>query len=539
VGVADRARRSALAVALAFGTAVTGVVTSGIAVAQQDPASIDASAKPVAWAQCAADVLAQIPAAQRDKVTCADYQVPLDHDRPRGDSIGIAMMRRAADDQANKIGSLFINPGGPGGAGLIYSAYGSSFFQPEVLKRFDLIGFDPRGVGRSAPLRCFKTNEEANAIFGRMTPVPVTKTEIRDTMDATEDYTDACARNTGELLRHMSTEDVVRDLDLMRQGVGDKGLNYVGFSYGTLIGATYANIFPGKSRALVIDGNVDPALRTSNGAEYDRQRAQGFEIALDAFLKRCDAEGTRCAFSDGDPRAKFDEIRDHLRTTPVTLPSGTSVTLSGFVGRVSSNLYSPGTFKALAAWLQGVHGVLHPSGATISAQAADLPLLNNKHGLADVVVGVADDTAYDSDDSYYGVNCTDKPFLRIPQLFPHVADRWERESPTFGRQQAASDLLTCASWPVRQPERYAGPWNRKTPNPVIVVGNYYDPATQYQFAQRMAKQLGNSRLLSVDAFGHCILGDSTGVDTAVTKYLINLEAPANGQVFQPDVQPFN
>ena len=104
--------------------------------------------------------------------------------------------------------------------------------------------------------------------------------------------------------------------------------------------------------------------------------------------------------------------------------------------------------------------------------------------------------------------------------------------------QATSDLLTCASWPVRHPDRWSGPWNRKTPNPVLVVGNYYDPATQYKFAQRMAKQLGNARLISVDAFGHCILGDSVGADTAATDYLINLKVPANGQVYQPNTQPF-
>ncbi|WP_170212146.1 alpha/beta hydrolase [Saccharothrix australiensis] len=519
---------------MVLGTAVSGLAATGTAIA------LDAQgAAPVRWTKCADDVLASIPEPQRARVSCAQHPVPLDHRKPRGERITLALMKSPATDQANRIGSLFLNPGGPGGAGLRYAAYGSSFFQPEVMARFDLIGFDPRGVGRSSPLRCFETQEEADAVFGRMSSIPVTRAEIRDTMRATEDYTDACRRTAGPLLAHMSTEDVARDLDLLRQGVGDRTLNYVGFSYGTLLGATYANVFPHRSRALVLDGNVDPALRTSNGAEYDRQRAQGFELALDAFLKRCDAEGDKCAYSDGDPRAKFDEVRDALRKGPITLPSGEVVTHAGYVGRVTSDLYAPARFKALAAWLQAIYGVLHPSAA-LSAQEvpAPTPPLANKHGLADVRAGVAGDAEYLADDSYYGVNCTDKPFVRVPELFPALAAKWERESPTFGRQQAAADLLTCASWPVRHPDRYAGPWHRHTPNPVLVVGNYYDPATQYKFSQRMARQLGNARLLTVDAFGHCILGDSAGVDTAVTDYLVNLKAPANGQVFQPNTQPF-
>lgn len=529
-------RYRALVLALAAGTAASGLVGTGAAAAQEAQ-----GATPIQWSACPADVLAEIPAAERTKVSCANHPVPLDHRKPRGEKITIALMKRPADDQAAKVGSLFINPGGPGGAGLIYSAYGGSFFQPEVMKRFDLIGFDPRGVGRSSPLRCFKTLEEAEEVFGRMSAIPLTRTQIRDTMAATEDYTDACARNAGPLLNHMSTEDVVRDLDLLRQGVGDRQLTFVGFSYGTLIGATYANMFPSKSRALVLDGNVDPALRTSSGAEYDRQRARGFELALDAFLKRCDAEGEKCAYSDGDPRAKFDEVRDHLRTSPITLPSGQVVTYDGYVSRVGSDLYAPTRFKALAAWLQSIYAVLHPSAATLSAQEqAELaPPLPNRRGLADVRVGITGEaTPYEYDDSYFGVNCTDKPFPRIPQLYPAVAAAWERESPTFGRYQATSDLLTCATWPVPRPDRYAGPWHKRTPNPVVVVGNYYDPATQYEFSKRMARQLGNARLLSVDSFGHCILGDSAGVDTLVTDYLVNLKAPADGQVFQPNAQPF-
>ncbi|MFD4642964.1 alpha/beta hydrolase [Lentzea sp. NPDC058436] len=524
-----RAVRVALASALALGTVITGL---GSASAQPETAS---AARPAQWGPCAADVLAEIPAAERTKVSCAVQVVPVDHSRPRGDSTGIVMMKRPAGDPAKKIGSLFINPGGPGGAGLIYSAYGSSFFTPEILEKFDLIGFDPRGVGRSAPLRCFRTQEEADAVNVGWYALPITKDEIASSIRQSKAYTDYCKINAGPLLNHMSTEAVARDLDVMREAVGDRQLTYVGFSYGTLLGATYANIFPTKSRALVLDGNVDPRLRLTDGAQYDRERARGFEIALDAMLKRCDSVGVeRCAFA-GDARKKFDALRDSLRKGPTTLPNGTQVTLTDVVGRTASNLYSPTTFKALTAWLQSIHAAQNPGVLGVQS-VVDVPVVNNLGGRADV--RALPETPYTSDDSYYAVNCIDKPFARTNRNWASTADRWEKESKTFGRYQAASDLLTCPTWPTRNPDRWIGPWNKKTKNPVVVVGNYYDPATQYLFSQRMAKQLGNARLISVDSFGHCILGDSAGADAAVTRYLVDLTAPANGQVFQPNAQPF-
>jgi pimeloyl-ACP methyl ester carboxylesterase len=512
--------------AMIAGVLVAGSVLSSPANAA--PAA-EAAVPPVQWGECPAGSLNNVPPADRPLFSCGTYAVPLDHDRPKGTTISLALMRRAASVPAQRIGSLFLNPGGPGGSGWGLPRSGANIFQPDVLQRFDLVGFDPRGVARSTPLQCFKTNEEAAAVFGRMSTVPVTRRQIDDTIDAYGDYSDYCARNAGPLLEHMATKDVAQDLDLLRRAVGDKKLTYVGFSYGTLLGATYVNMFPKNARAIILDGNVDPRLRLTNGLQYDRERAQGFEIALDAYLKRCDAEGAKCAFSDGSPRAKFDEIRNHLRTTPITLPDGGTVTLDSF----TDALYDPPSLAPLAEALQEVYNVLHPSAASV--QTLSTPEIFTKAGKT----GKYDaDTPYTSDDSYQAVNCTDKPFPHVPKLIPIVAAQWERESPTFGRYQAFSDPLGCASWPVKHPDPYRGPWHRKTDTPVLVVGNYYDPATQYEFSKRMADQLGNARLVSVDSFGHCILGDSTCVDIIAAKYLISLETPRPGQVCQPDAQPF-
>ncbi|SFR25304.1 TAP-like protein [Lentzea waywayandensis] len=529
--------RAALASALVLGTVVSGL---GAASAQADPA-----VKPAAWGQCAADVLATLPATvtpeERAKLTCAVQEVPVDHSRPRGEKTGIAMMKRPANDPSRKIGSIFLNPGGPGGSGLIRGAVSKNYFGASVLDRFDVIGFDPRGVARSAPLRCFRSQEEADAVNEGWFSLPITKDEIASSIRQSKVYTDYCKINAGPLLNHMSTEAVARDLDVMRESVGDQQLNFVGFSYGTLIGSTYANIFPQRTRAMVIDGNVDPQLRLTNGAEYDRQRADGFEIALDAMLKRCDSAGVaKCAFA-GDARGKFEAMKTALGKAPATLPNGTKVTLSDVVGRVAGDLYSIARITPLAAWLQSVHVALNPSTATAAALTVQSTVelaapLNNAGGRMDV--DPLPDTPYTADDSYYAVNCTDKPFSRTNRNWERTAVKWEKESPTFGRYQAASDLLTCPTWPTRNPDRWIGPWNRKTKNPIVVVGNYYDPATQYLFAQRMAKQLGNARLISVDSFGHCILGRSADTDAAVAKYLVDLIPPAEGSTFQPNVQPF-
>jgi pimeloyl-ACP methyl ester carboxylesterase len=520
--------------------AVAATMTAASLIAVEPAAAAPESAAPVAWGPCAAADISNVPPAERFRFSCANYVVPLDYNRPNRGTINLALMRRAANDQANRIGSLFLNPGGPSGSGYRLPTVTQFFVQPAVTDRFDVIGFDPRGVARSTPLRCFATAEDANEVFGRMALLPITRQEERDTLDALRDYGRFCDTFAGPLLEEMSTENVARDLDRLRAAVGDAQLNYLGFSYGTLIGATYVNMFPKRSRAIILDGNVDPNLRLHNGLEYDRQRTNGFEISLDAFLRRCDADGPACAFSDGNPRAKFDELRNHLRRVgPITLPDGTVVAIDTFTDTVAGTLYDLTGLDDLAVVLQALYDVIHPPAATqrrslSAAGATQVVRANAKLAKLDI----RPDTPYTADDSYAAVNCTDKPFHHKAGQVPSIADKWERQMATFGRFLAWADPAICPIWPLDNRNVYSGPWNRRTPNPVLLYGNYYDPATQYLFAQRMSRELGNARLVTADAFGHTILGLSDCADAIATAYLIGLSVPSPGTVCQPNVPPF-
>lgn len=476
-----------------------------------------AAGEPAAWAACQQVIGIPLDPAVAD---CAVVAVPVDHRRPADGTVGVVTLRRKATDPSRRIGALFVNPGGPGTSGLHFAYRAERFLPAEVLARFDVIGFDPRGVGQSAALRCFASQEEHDEVLGGRVSVPVGAEQVGAVLRADRTYTRRCAERAGPLLAHMSTADVARDLDVLRAAAGEPVMRFVGLSYGTFLGATYANLFPDRTAALVLDGNVDPRLRTADGLEYDRQRADGYEEVLAAFLHACAAAGPACALAaGGDPAASFAAVRERLRGGPVTLPDGRQVTLSTFVGQVIDAL-SAGRLPELARIVADL-----AAGGPAAAILAD-----------PVVTG---ESPYRSDDSADAVNCLDKAYPPVPSLAPLLATLWEVRAPTFGRLQAF-DGAACATWPVRswESQRYSGPWNRPTAGRALVIGNRHDPVTQLAFARRMAAALDRAVLLEVDRFGHTALGLNRCADALTSEYLIEGTLPATGAGCPADAPPF-
>ncbi|HEY6737423.1 MAG TPA: alpha/beta fold hydrolase, partial [Actinopolymorphaceae bacterium] len=470
-------------------TAVLGV--GGVAVAHDvrpsgtGPETAASNAAPeIAWGPCE-DL-------DDPQVDCGTVQVPLDHDDPGGPQVTIALERRRADDQDARIGSLFANPGGPGAIGTPFGRYATDVFGEEITRVFDVIGFDPRGVGKSSSVRCFSSDKEADALWSQVRLVPLSEEEIRAATDGAAAYSAACGERGGELLGHLSTVNVARDLDLLRAAVGDERLTYYGFSYGTLLGATYANLYPDRVRAMVLDGAVDPEGRVDDRMANKLERAAGFETALQGMLDACAASGDGCALHGGDLTAheKFARLREHLRLGPVE-HDGDIVTISSFTETVGSALYRRDRFEALTVALADLYAVAFPETVTARAERDLAPLSEKAAGRSgpwpdaapfaegwtsdeSVLAGRANartadqkDYSYNETDVRFGVNCVDAPLPRTPESYRSFALGFEQAHRTFGRAEAFGEL-PCATWPVVTEERYAGPWDASTRTILVV-----------------------------------------------------------------------
>lgn len=464
---------------------------------------------------------------------CATVQVPLDYDQPGGATISLAVIRLRATDPSRRIGSLFVNPGGPGGSGVDLVHFAGQSFPPELLERFDLVGFDPRGVARSTPLRCFGSLRQVLSVF-QPYPFPITDAEEAAWIETERRFVGACDQRDPKIAGHMSTANAARDLDQLRQAVGDAQLTYYGVSYGSYLGTTYANMFPGRVRAVGIDSVLDPIAWANEGGTLPfSSRLRSDQSALETlheFFRLCDAGGPACSFA-GSAAARYEALAQRLRSAPLplTTPEGDSILYSyqylvaDSLGAMYSNDAWP-FFAELLSFLES-----QASAASLGAARAQFQ--------ARLEYGTKRGWPRPTFLEGLSVACLDTDGPRNYSAWPVAADAAEAQFGHFGRIWTWISSV-CAEWPFRDDDRYSGPFTAATANPVLVVANRYDPATAYEGAVVVDRLLPNSSLLTVAGWGHGVIGTSRCADRAIIDYLVDKVTPAVGTVCQPDVVPF-
>jgi len=523
-----RARPSAIVVglaAVALGAGQLAPLTQ-TANATTTPSTHTHQRAGLSWAPC------------RDGFECATVHVPLDYDRRDGVKVSLSVVRMPAARPSARIGSLLINPGGPGGSGVDVVRAIAPFLPLTLRARFDIVGLDPRGVIGSTPLRCFKTFEEAVAVLPPFA-FPVTSRQENVQRIADRTLATACARHGGPIVGHMSTADVARDMDVLRDAMGDRRLNYLGFSYGSFLGQTYANLFPHRIRAMAIDGVIDPVAWTTGRGDgravpFSTRLGsdQGAQRTLNQFFRLCDRALGDCAFSD-HARRRYAHLARRLRHHPLTVrdPSGAfQFTYADLIGTTLGAMYAPVTWPDLAVFLASIQAQKSPTtaGRALSAVRAGL-------GLAE-----APQEEYPNYvEGRPGVACSDSVNPDSFSAWRNTADKAERRHGYFGRPWTWVSSI-CLPWPSRAgQDRYLGPWTARTSSPVLVVGNYFDPATRYRGAVTAARLLANSRLLSYAGWGHtAFLSGNYCIDSKVTRYLASTRVPAPGTICRPAGSPF-
>jgi pimeloyl-ACP methyl ester carboxylesterase len=473
---------------------------------------------------------------------CAIVQVPLNYNDPNGPVIQIAMLRLPASDPSRRIGSLFLNPGGPGGSGVDFARYAAPYiYSDEVRARFDMVGFDPRGVARSTALKCFGNAKQESVIF---TPFPFPMNDAEEAIWETADrvLVGSCAQRVSatRLQDHMATAEVARDLDLLRQAVGDEKLTYAGFSYGTYLGVTYANLFPDRVRAVVVDGVLDPIAWSTGAGDGStvpfstRLRSdQGAEATLEEFFRLCDDPASFCDFRSAQPSSvRYANLAEKLKANPIVFQTPTGPGYFGYahlIGLTLGYMYSSFGWPYLAQDLAFLDSVADPAtlAPTLSGTAERAGLITKR--------GVPN---YPNIESFFGVACGDSNNPTDYEIWTDTAIAAEQQYGYFGRIWTWNSSV-CATWPGPVANRYAGPFTADTANTVLVVGNYFDPATRYQGAEKVASLLPNSRLLSVHGWGHCSLGLSACADATVSSYLVTGVLPAPGTVCSQEIIPLS
>lgn len=431
-------------------------------------------------------------------------EVPLDHDDPDGDTIELALVRRPADDPDARIGPLLMNPGGPGASGNELALVSTYIFPTEVLERFDIIGFDPRGVAESTPLVC--GDGEFLDEYLAFDPVPDDEEEREEAEALIEEFADNCEDAAGDMLEHINTVAVARDMDLIREALGEEQISYVGFSYGTYLGGTYLEMFPERMRAAVLDGAYSRSLTAEDMAVG---QATGFESSIDAFLEWC--EPSRCDLAEqGDPGERLLEILDEIDARPLVTDSGRELTIGLAWTGVIMAMYSPALWPTLDAALVQAAGKRGDQLLSLADQYNDRS---------------ADGTYANQTFAFVAYNCMDDPPLDESEedaVAEAVLEAAPRIGPLFVELPSP-----CAYWPVENADAPTGPFSAPDAPPLLVIATTGDPATPYEWGVQLADELETSILITVEGDGHTAYGAGNScVDDLVDAYLLELEVPS-------------
>src|SRR5450631_921339 len=439
-------------------------------------------------------------------VQCSSLTVPLDYTQPSGQTINLEVVRRRTTSK-NRIGSVVLNPGGPGASGVDYAKAAAPLISTVLGGAFDVVGFDPRGVGASAPVRCL-TSAQLDA-WVAFEADPNSAADIAQQDALAKGFAAGCQAKSGALLAHVSTVDTARDLDILRAALGDKTLTYIGASHGTFLGAIYAQLFPTHVRALVLDGALDPS---ASAADLNHVQAKGFEVALASYIATC-VKSSHCPLgtSAATAEAKLDAWIATIRTTPMRASSGRVLTVSLAVQGVAAALYSPVRWSTLT------------SALTAAFAGSPAELLD----LSDEIDGRHADGSYSNlIESNTAIDCADRPALGAGlDAYAKEAALGAQNGPTFGEFIYWGNVA-CADWPT-PPELAPGPVSAPGAPPILVIGTLRDPATPYIWAEALARQLGGP-LLSYNGDGHTAFLRSGCIDSAVKSYLVALKMPAVG-----------
>ena len=496
----------------AYGLVAVGV-SSAAAEAPTPGPPRDGLASSIRWERCGV------------RLGCARVRVPLDWARPGGPRITIAVIRHLASRPDRRIGSLFVNGGGASGSMQLVRSEGARLDALEQ-GRFDILGWALRGGAGAEPMvQCFADHGGRERFWDGLS-IPITRAQSLAYLPKTVAYARRCGALSRRLLAHVSTTDDARDLDYLRRLLGDRQLTYWAVSYGTFLGETYANIFPRRVRAMALDGLVDPRIVIRGAETRFSNTVAAMDRGLLVFESVCQRAGSaRCALAGGGAvAARVARLLARLRRGSIPAPTASPPGALSY-GDLSAVLFASLTNPA--AWPQLARDLERASygdGSALATQARA------------VLAG----TRSAAGDPPTAITCTDSPARQGPGAWPRVIARLTRVSHVGGPFVGWSNWAPCASWSARSTDRYTGPWNAHTKNPILLVGTTFDPATPYTNARRVAGLLGNAILLTHDGYGHTSEADpSHCVERVTSTYLVDLITPQKGTVCPSDRQPFD